>query len=130
MKFGPERRVRKRHEFQAIQQQGRRVVTEHFVFILAVSPADSVASRLGITVTRRVGNSVRRSRLKRLIRAAFREENGMVPSGLDLVVICRHDRTDLCTQDVVGQFRASSKKIQKAIQALAGQAPPTSPSIE
>lgn len=43
-------------------------------------------SRLGVSVSRRVGNAVRRNRWKRLIREAFRQQRTTLPAGLDLVV--------------------------------------------
>ncbi len=44
--------------------------------------------RLGITVSRRVGNAVRRNRWKRLLREAFRVMQSDLP-GLDLVCVVR-----------------------------------------
>lgn len=118
MKFGPERHVRKRHEFQGIQAQGRRVLTQNFVLIVARGPVPLAPSRLGITVTRRVGNSVRRSRIKRLVREAFRAAEGLVPPGFDVVVICRQDQPNLKSTDVLAEFRHSAKKLRKAIESL------------
>ncbi|MEM9296310.1 MAG: ribonuclease P protein component, partial [Planctomycetota bacterium] len=43
--------------------------------------------RLGLSVGRRVGNAVRRHRLKRLLREAFRLDQHARPGGLDLVVV-------------------------------------------
>lgn len=118
MRCGPERRIRKRREFQAIQSQGRRVVSEHFVFVVAHAAQGESPPRLGITVTRRVGNAVRRNRIKRIVRAAFREGSGLLPTGFDLVVICRRDHPDLSSKDVLRQFRALEKKLKKAMDML------------
>jgi ribonuclease P protein component len=117
MKFGPDRRVRKSEEFQAIQRKGRRISTAHFVLILCRSEP-GLPARLGITASRRVGNSVRRSRLKRIVREAFRCLDGWVPPGIDLVVICRKDDPALGTQTVVQEWRSSHKRLQKALAEL------------
>ena len=45
--------------------------------------------RLGITVSRKVGNAVVRNRFKRRVRAWFRARRGELDAGLDLVVIAR-----------------------------------------
>lgn len=118
MKYGPERRVRKRPDFQAIQKAGRRVPTEHFVLIVALGAENQSASRLGITASRRVGNSVRRSRLKRLVRAAFQATEGLVPPEFDLVVICRKDRPDLGLNQVLGEWEGAKKRLFRAAQSL------------
>ena len=118
MKFGPSRRVRKRPEFQEIQRKGKRVTTTHFIWVLARSTNDAAPSRLGVTASKRVGNAVRRNRLKRIVRAAFRQEQGMVPCGYDVVVICRADSPELSTETVVQQWRAAHSRVQKALAKL------------
>src|SRR5262245_6561078 len=45
--------------------------------------------RVGLSVARKVGSAVRRNRLRRLYREAFRLTRGQMPVGLDLVLIPR-----------------------------------------
>jgi len=45
--------------------------------------------RLGLTVPRRVGTAVRRNRIKRLLREAFRLQQHDLPGSYDLVVVVR-----------------------------------------
>ncbi len=64
-------------------------------FILYVFPrgGDEVA-RMGVSVSRRVGGSVQRNLVKRLLREAFTREQQRLPVGTDIVVIARpHTRT-------------------------------------
>jgi ribonuclease P protein component len=55
---------------------------------LVVSADRSTAekTRLGLSVSRKVGNAVVRNRWKRLIREAFRRQKDLLPPGIDLVV--------------------------------------------
>lgn len=46
-------------------------------------------TRLGLSVSRKVGGAVARNRWKRLLREAFRLKQANIPSGLDLIVIPR-----------------------------------------
>jgi ribonuclease P protein component len=68
--FSPDDRLRKRREFEECYASGVRVSGRHIqVFLLADTGA---RPRLGISVSRRVGNSVTRNRVRRRLREIFR----------------------------------------------------------
>lgn len=52
-------------------------------------PNDLPFNRLGLSVPRRVGNAVRRTRVKRQLREAFRLTHDQWPQGFDLVIVVR-----------------------------------------
>jgi len=52
---------------------------------------DRLENRLGISVSKKVGNSVVRHRITRLIRESYRLNEAMFNNGLDIVVIARAD---------------------------------------
>ena len=85
----PAKRSLRRSDFRRITRQRRRVVTDFFL-VFSDQRVDPRGPRLGITVTRRVGNSVRRNRIKRLVREWFRQRSHRL-WGRDLVVIARRD---------------------------------------
>lgn len=94
--FGRDRRIRRRSDFVRVQSSGERATSRHFVLLVAArrdpADADELArspSRLGIVVTRKVGNAVARNRIKRVCRECFRSWLDFVPNGIDLVVIAR-----------------------------------------
>ena len=124
MKFGPERRIRKRPEYLSIQSAGQRVPTKHFILIVSKAPTGSSLPRLGITASKRVGNSVRRSRLKRLVRETFQQLEGYLPPGYDLVVICRRDNAEICQEWVVREWRGAEKRVKKTIATFAVELSP------
>jgi ribonuclease P protein component len=109
--------VRKRPEFQRIQTAGRRVSTSHFVLLLmARDPASARTARLGITVSRKVGNAVVRNRAKRLIREAFRATRSLWPADTDLVVIVKRPTGEAKLGDVIAEWMAKQKAIDRAIR--------------
>ena len=73
-RFPPRYRVRTRREFVALQRDGRRQSAPHFIVITSATPGPDV--RLGITTSRKVGNSPARNRIRRLVR-------GLRPPALD-----------------------------------------------
>jgi ribonuclease P protein component len=86
-------RLRRRREFLALQRLGRRRHTPSFVVLQA--PSGAPVSRLGVTVSARVGNAVVRNRVKRLVREIFRERRLDLPAPLDIVVIAKPDAAQI-----------------------------------
>src|SRR5947209_5814142 len=80
-------RLRRRAEFLVVQREGQRRHSQHLVVIRR--PAPGACSRLGVTVSKRVGNAVVRSRVKRLVREVFRACRGDIEPPADVVVIAK-----------------------------------------
>ena len=85
--LGKDARVRKRREFLQIQNAGRRVATRHFL-VTYLCKGEGMP-RLGITVTKKIGNSVVRNRVKRAVRETFRTNAACLSRGASIVVIAR-----------------------------------------
>ncbi len=119
MRLSRARRVRKRPEFELAQREGRRVTCPHFILVIARSTSASIGARLGITASRKLGNAVRRNRMKRIVREAFRRTEAFLPPGFDVIVICRRDEALLSALDVEREWQRERPKIEKAAAALA-----------
>ncbi|MCE2390298.1 MAG: ribonuclease P protein component [Proteobacteria bacterium] len=86
---GPLRRSLRRPDYQRATGRGQRINSRHFL-VFSLDRRDGGPARLGITVTRKVGNAVRRNRIKRLTREWFRA-SALDLGSLDLVLIAKRD---------------------------------------
>jgi ribonuclease P protein component len=119
-------RLLRRSEFVRVQQQGRRVHTAHFVMLVLRARGPDSATRLGVTVGRRVGGAVQRNRVKRLVREVFRRNRALFPRDCDVVLVARPgaDRLDYAT--VLSELERAQTAIERAVRQLAAQPPPSS----
>jgi ribonuclease P protein component len=85
-----EMRLRRRAQFVLVQQTGQKLHGRHIIALARKRPSDGplLAGRLGITVTKKVGNAVVRNRIRRLVREWMRL-HGWVPAGWDIVVVAK-----------------------------------------
>lgn len=74
-------------DFRRVYSTGKSVADHNLV--MYVRKNDSETNRLGISVSKKVGNSVVRHHLTRLIREVYRLHEEMFRNGLDIVVVVR-----------------------------------------
>jgi ribonuclease P protein component len=120
--FGPERRIRRRADFLRVQAIGQRASASHFVMLVAArEPERTACARLGIVVTRKIGNAVQRNRIKRVCRECFRLWPDFVPDGIDLVVIGRSGADQLGLAEVRAEWERARPSLLKRCAAVLGQ---------
>src|SRR5271156_828541 len=90
LSFAAADRLHRSAEFLRLQRNGVRFQSPHFVLYAGNLDIEPERSRLGVTVSRRIGNAAVRNRVKRRVRECFRKElRARLPFGTSLVVIAR-----------------------------------------
>jgi ribonuclease P protein component len=96
--FPKNERLLNRKDFVNLNRSGKRYRTEHFTALYRENGRH--ITRLGITVNKRIGNAVRRNRIKRLIREFFRLNKESFLKGYDVNFIANGGAHDLVFRDI------------------------------
>ena len=120
------RRLSRSAEFERVYRQGRSKANRHLVLYAfprtdtAPGEADASGPRLGLSVSRRVGGAVDRTKMKRLLREAFWAEAERLPGTSDYVVVARPDSRDLAEREGMPGVRAA---LAELVDAMGGVTP-------
>ena len=79
--------LKKNHQFQFVYKNGKSYANKYLVMYVKENGLD--INRIGISVSKKVGNSVVRHRVTRLVRESYRLHESIFNSGLDIVVVAR-----------------------------------------
>ena len=94
----------RKKEFERVFDEGK--IFKNNEVVLYVVPNDFQYSRLGLVVSKKVGNAPRRNRAKRLLREAYRLNKHLLKTHVDIIAIPRHPfSSDLKLSDVEDGFK-------------------------
>jgi ribonuclease P protein component len=102
--------LKKNYEFVRIYKKGKFFVGRYIVIYVLKNRFGT--NRLGITVNKKVGKSVKRNRMKRLIRESYRFLEDFIPSGLDIVFVARNYETEYGLADIQKEMKFLLRKMQ------------------
>lgn len=100
MKFSES--LKKNRDFQIVYKKGKSLANRNLVMYVYHNHLEK--NRIGISVSKKVGNSVVRHHLTRLIRENYRLHEDMFISGLDIVIIVRAGKKDLTFHEIKGSL--------------------------
>jgi ribonuclease P protein component len=83
--FRPHERIKKKKDFLFIYKQGKRYRGKYFIFIYL--PNNLSSSRMAVVVGKKMGNAVKRNKIKRLMRALFRQNKALLEASIDLIIL-------------------------------------------
>jgi ribonuclease P protein component len=89
-------------EFSQVYNHKESLANKYLV--MYIQPNDQVYSRIGISVSKKVGNSVVRHRIKRLIKESYRLNVDNIKEGYDIIVVARHTAKGKSFQEIESAF--------------------------
>lgn len=112
--FPKSARLTRRSEFLKLSRGGTKVHTPHFVVLSKKN--DQGETRLGVTVSARVGKATVRNRIKRRLREFFRRHRPEITSPQDVVIIAKKGAGELSLSEAAGELRRafSNQRSQKS----------------
>jgi len=96
MKFSDS--LKKNHQFQSVYRNGKSYANKYLV--MYVKENGTTQNRIGISVSRKVGNSVVRHHITRLVRESYRLQEAVFNSGLDIVIVARRKAAQAGYQEI------------------------------
>ena len=100
--------LKKNRDFQNVYKNGKSKANKQFVMLIL--PNDTMENRIGISVSRKIGNSVIRHHIARLVRETFRLNRDRIAAGYDIVLVARQ-----------GAKEADFHQVSRSVLHLAGQ---------
>ena len=79
--------LKTKRQFQSVSKNGKSYANKYLVMYIMENGTGR--NRIGISVSKKVGNSVVRHRVTRLVRESYRRHEAVFDSGLDIVVVAR-----------------------------------------
>ncbi len=89
-------------DFSKVYKEGRSKANRYLVLYVRENGTD--INRLGVSVSKKVGNSVYRHYFKRCVKESYRLHEKMFNSGLDIVVLARQGAKGIKYKDIESAF--------------------------
>ena len=127
LRLRPQQRLRNPQDFQNVYAGQEALHGPSLVVFFCMNGLP--VSRMGVSVGRKHGNAVRRNRIKRVLREAFRLTQGLLPAGYDYVLIPRRGVKTFRTADLRAVLASLARRVPlpgegtRAAQAKKGQVP-------
>jgi ribonuclease P protein component len=103
-------RLLKRAQFLKLSKEGTKVHTSYFISAVLNSTAEN--HRIGITISRKVGNAVARNRIKRIIREYFRHRKNNISGKKDINIIGKKGLASLSNSQITAELDKLFKRIE------------------
>jgi ribonuclease P protein component len=106
-------RLRRRSEFLRVQDTGRKIDAGLVLALVLDQSPPGGETRVGFTVSSKVGNAVVRNKVRRRLRELFRTRRAALPKGLDMVLIARASAAKAEWPDFVRAFERLERELKR-----------------
>ncbi len=103
-------RLKKNWEFKKVYRYGRTVVSRNIV--LYYCPNGQGYNRIGFSISKKVGRSVVRNRIKRIYKEAFKLIEKQIRKGYDFILIARKPAVDVTFQEACKELLSLCRRGQ------------------
>ena len=107
----PSERIRQKRDYLLIYKKGRRYKGRCFTLVYLSNELSY--SRMGVVVSRKVGNAVERNKIKRWMRALFRTNKNLLENPFDLVFIMKKETLNTKWEDLRQDYFRSLESISR-----------------
>ena len=101
-------RIKKNKEFQQVFKKGKSFANRQFV-VYSYRKEEQAEFRIGLSVSKKIGNAVTRNRIKRYLRQSFLEMKDELQNDMDYVIIARHQAATI-------DFHETKKSLQHVLR--------------
>jgi ribonuclease P protein component len=122
-------RLTRSAEFERVYRHGRSTANRHLVLYAFANEA-APRPRLGLSVSRKVGNAVQRNKVKRLLREAFASVEPRLATGQDVVVVARPPARELAEREGLRGVEASLTELIEKAELVGETRAQAAPSVE
>jgi ribonuclease P protein component len=102
-------RLLKRSDFVSLSRSGKKIHSAGFLALY--QPGSSAASRLGVTVTKRVAHAPGRNRIKRLVRESFRHHRHKFKGCWDINIVAKQRCNAISSGEAAAELEAIFERI-------------------
>jgi ribonuclease P protein component len=107
--FGPQQRIRKKKDFLFLYKKGSRYRGKYFNLIYLSN--DLSFSRMAVIASKKVGDAVRRNKIKRRMRFLFRKNKGLLKSPLDIIITTKKETLEASWAILQEEYSAAIESI-------------------
>jgi ribonuclease P protein component len=107
----PHERIRKKKDFILLYKRGRRYRGKYFTLVFQPNELDF--SRMAVVASKKIGNAVKRNKVKRWLRTLYRRNKELIENSLDMIIISKKEIHNLKWNDLEGEYLSAIKSINR-----------------